>query len=57
MVELITTGQPIPGIKQIPDTVLEGRSSQPTPEKRKKPWEKDDASGNGRETVLTEINA
>ena len=54
MVELITTGQPIPGIKEIPDTVLEGRASQATPVKRKKPWEKDDAGGNGQETTLTE---
>ncbi len=52
MVELITTGQPIPGIKEIPDTVLEGQASQATPVKRKKPWEKDDAGGNGQETEL-----
>ena len=56
MVELITTGQPIPGIKEIPDTVLEGRASQATPVRRKKPWEKD-ADGNGQETILTELNA
>lgn len=57
MVELITTGQPIPGIKQIPDTVLEGRSSQDTLVKRKKPWEKDDAGSNGQDTILTDSNA
>ena len=57
MVELITTGQPIPGIKQIPDTVLEGRSSQATLVKRKKPWEKDDAGSNGQDTIVTESNA
>ena len=57
MVELITTGQPIPGIKQIPDTVLEGRSSQATLVKRKKPWEKDDAGNNGHERISTELNA
>ena len=57
MVELITTGQPIPGIKEIPDTVLEGRSSQATLVKRKKPWEKDSAVSNGEETILTELNA
>lgn len=56
MVELITTGQPIPGIKQIPDTVLEGRSSQATLVKRKKPWEKDDAGSNSQETIFTELD-
>lgn len=39
IVELITTGQPIPGIKSIPDTVLEGQSSESTKAKRRKPWE------------------
>ena len=57
IVELITTGQPIPGIREIPDTVLEGRDSQATSVKRKKPWEKDDSGGNGQETILTESNA
>ncbi|OJD29528.1 myb dna-binding domain protein [Diplodia corticola] len=41
IVELITTGQPIPGIKEIPDTVLEGQGTAPAASKRKKPWEKD----------------
>ena len=41
IVELITTGQPIPGIKEVPDTLLEGQASQPITAKRKKPWEKD----------------
>ena len=40
IVDLITTGQPIPGIKDIPDTVLAGQETQPTTAKRKKPWEK-----------------
>lgn len=44
IVELITAGQPIPGIKDVPDTVLEGQASQATKPKRKKPWEKS-ASG------------
>ena len=57
IVELITTGQPIPGIKEIPNTVLEGQDSQAAPAKRKKPWEKDDSGGNGKETILTEPNA
>lgn len=40
IVDLITTGQPIPGIKDIPDTVLAGQETQPTTAKRRKPWEK-----------------
>lgn len=41
IVELITTGQPIPGIKEIPSTVLEGQGTQSVKARRKKPWEKD----------------
>ena len=43
IVELITSGEPVPGIKEVPDTVLEGQASQPMAAKRKKPWEEDDA--------------
>ncbi|KAK3169938.1 hypothetical protein OEA41_009322 [Lepraria neglecta] len=55
IVELITNGQPIPGIQEVPDTVLEGQASQATTTKRKKPWEADDAEG--AETGRTIINA
>jgi hypothetical protein len=41
IVELISSGQPVPGIKDIPSTVLEGQGTQPAKERRKKPWEKD----------------
>lgn len=41
IVELITTGQPIPGIQQIPDTVLEGHDISSAEPRRRKPWEKD----------------
>lgn len=57
IVELITTGQPIPGIKEVPDTLLEGQASQATTAKRKKPWEKDttenvdSGSGMGSTTI------
>ena len=44
IVELITCGEQVPGIKDVPNTVLEGQASQPTTAERKKPWEKDDAS-------------
>lgn len=40
IVELITTGQPVPGIQEIPDTVLTGQEAPSTREKRRKPWEK-----------------
>lgn len=38
--ELIAEGKPIPGIKDIPDTVLEGQSTISQAAKRTKPWEK-----------------
>ena len=47
IVELITTGQPIPGILDIPDTVLTGHDTASTKPRRRKPWE---AEG-GQETV------
>ncbi|EON61642.1 hypothetical protein W97_00858 [Coniosporium apollinis CBS 100218] len=47
IVELITTGQPIPGIKEIPSTVLEGQGTQSVKERRKKPWEKDTSEAVG----------
>ncbi|KAJ5095182.1 hypothetical protein N7532_007473 [Penicillium argentinense] len=43
IVDLITTGQPIPGIQEIPDTVLEGHDLASEKPRRRKPWEKDDA--------------
>lgn len=39
--QLIAEGKPIPGIKEIPDTVLEGQATASTVPKRRKPWEKD----------------
>ena len=47
IVELITSGEPIPGIKEVPDTVLEGQISQPRTAKRRKPWETGDGDGDG----------
>ncbi|KAL9129257.1 MAG: hypothetical protein Q9217_002237 [Psora testacea] len=41
IMKLISTGQPIPGIKDVPDTVLEGHASRSMAGKRRKPWEKD----------------
>ncbi|KAF1844625.1 uncharacterized protein K460DRAFT_283642 [Cucurbitaria berberidis CBS 394.84] len=42
IVELITSGQPVPGIKEVPPTVLTGQGTQPAQARRKKPWEKDE---------------
>jgi len=40
LVELILSGKQVPGIKQIPDTVLPEQESKPTAARRAKPWEK-----------------
>lgn len=39
LVELIVSGKPVPGIKQIPDTVLTDQKSISTKQQRPKPWE------------------
>ncbi|KAK2741425.1 hypothetical protein FQN55_008341 [Onygenales sp. PD_40] len=39
IVSLITTGQPIPGIQEIPDTVLTGADKPAVASRRRKPWE------------------
>ncbi|KAE8134901.1 hypothetical protein BDV38DRAFT_148870 [Aspergillus pseudotamarii] len=44
IVQLITTGQPVPGIQQIPDTILTGHDTPSTKPRRRKPWEKDEVS-------------
>lgn len=41
--DMIAEGKPIPGIKDIPDTVLEGQKSETQKEQRRKPWEKSTA--------------
>lgn len=40
VVELLMLGKPIPGIKQIPDTVLTDQGSTASASQRTKPWEK-----------------
>ncbi|KAL8952693.1 MAG: hypothetical protein Q9222_001392 [Ikaeria aurantiellina] len=52
IVELITKGEPIPGIKEIPDTVLTGQESAATTAKRKKPWEKDEGVVEQQQSTL-----
>lgn len=39
VVALINSGAPIPGIMDIPDTVLTDKATQPAASRRKKPWE------------------
>ncbi|KAF8853520.1 hypothetical protein BDZ45DRAFT_677631 [Acephala macrosclerotiorum] len=41
IVELITSGKPIPGIKDIPEGVRPEQASIPVLPKRRKPWERD----------------
>lgn len=41
IVALITSNSPIPGIKEIPPTVLTDYCSEPVLPKRRKPWEED----------------
>ncbi|RDL38217.1 uncharacterized protein BP5553_02557 [Venustampulla echinocandica] len=45
IVELITTGAPIPGIKDIPPTLLTSQITDPQAPRRRKPWEKDVPDG------------
>ncbi|KAI7480377.1 hypothetical protein KC357_g4018 [Hortaea werneckii] len=40
LIDMIAEGKPIPGIKDIPDTILEGQGSESQKSERKKPWEK-----------------
>ncbi|OQN98308.1 hypothetical protein B0A48_15587 [Cryoendolithus antarcticus] len=46
--DMIAEGKPIPGIKDIPDTILEGQASGKSASARVKPWEKSTA-GSGNE--------
>lgn len=45
VMELVQSGQPIPGIKDIPDTVLEGKGTEAAKPERQKPWETANKSG------------
>ena len=42
--EMIAQGKPIPGVKEIPDTILEGQGTHASANRRKKPWEKEGAT-------------
>ncbi|KAJ5576346.1 hypothetical protein N7535_003272 [Penicillium sp. DV-2018c] len=51
IVELITTGQPIPGIQDIPDTVLTGHDIASEKPQRPKPWERGEVTIDTNETT------
>ena len=59
IVELITQGKPIPGVREVPHTLLTGQESQPTLAKRKKPWEQqrgeEAASGSESKNHITAV--
>jgi len=40
IIELIKSGKPVPGIKEIPNTVLSGQGTEARQDRRLKPWEK-----------------
>ncbi len=47
IVELIESGKPIPGIEEIPDTVLTGQEGPSKEKRRMKPWETSDVREDG----------
>lgn len=51
IVDLITKGEPIPGIKEVPDTLLTGQESVANTAKRRKPWEREEAVAEAQETI------
>jgi hypothetical protein len=53
IVELITSGQPVPGIKEIPSTILTGQGTEPAKARRKKPWEKTESIETSEGTAPT----
>jgi hypothetical protein len=44
LIEYIQSGKTVPGIKDIPDTILAGQGTQSIATRRRKPWEKDISS-------------
>lgn len=51
--DMIAEGKPIPGIKDIPDTILEGQASDQQAQGRKKPWEKSESEVADRPSWMT----
>ena len=54
IVDLIKSGRDVPGIKEIPDTVLAGQGTTSSVAKRKKPWEKAPSQAEASITTLQE---
>ncbi|PGH29367.1 hypothetical protein GX50_07891 [[Emmonsia] crescens] len=50
IIDLITNNQPIPGIQDIPDTVLTGKDKPSVAARRRKPWEVVDSTISGNDT-------
>ncbi|KAK5951101.1 hypothetical protein OHC33_007854 [Knufia fluminis] len=58
IVDLITQNKPIPGIEEIPDTVLEpGSSKQDRAVRRRKPWERDHDEGGTTPGLVATANS
>ncbi|CZT19695.1 uncharacterized protein RCC_05547 [Ramularia collo-cygni] len=51
--DMIAEGKPIPGIKDIPDTILEGQASDQQAQGRKKPWEKSQSATEDKPSWMT----
>lgn len=51
--DMIAEGKPIPGIKDIPDTILEGQASDQQAQGRKKPWEKSASEAEDKPSWMT----
>lgn len=51
--DMIAEGKPIPGIKDIPDTILEGQASEQQAQGRKKPWEKAEGGPDDKPSWMT----
>ncbi|KAF2432234.1 hypothetical protein EJ08DRAFT_586030 [Tothia fuscella] len=45
IVDLITEGKDVPGIRDIPETVLQGQGTTASAPRRRKPWEKNGEQG------------
>ncbi|KAL8732552.1 MAG: hypothetical protein Q9181_003923 [Wetmoreana brouardii] len=52
IVDLITKGEPILGIKEVPAILLTGQESAATTAKRKKPWERDEVAASIAEITM-----
>ncbi|KAH8918497.1 hypothetical protein BT69DRAFT_1338117 [Atractiella rhizophila] len=54
LVQMIERGEPIPGIKEIPDRLSDEKPSKSTAEVRRKPWEKEGGTAQALQLASTE---